>query len=61
MTARSSQRTMSSITVWCGGDAVAEALFAELAADAPEDGAVEFHLGRARAGERTVRVLMESK
>jgi len=43
------------------GDVVAEALLAELAASAPEDGAVAFHLGRARAGERTVRVLMENK
>jgi adenylate cyclase len=43
------------------GEAAAESLFAELAATAPEDGAIAFHLGRARAGERTVRVLMDSK
>jgi len=43
------------------GDAAAEAEFAALATTHPEDGAIGFHLSRARAGTLSVSVHMEDK
>ncbi len=42
-------------------DAKAEAAFAALAAELPDDGCVALHLGRLRAGDRGSLVVMEEK